>query len=134
MKMGEIIRELRLKNNLTQDELGAKIGVKKAAIQKYECGTVSNIKRSNIKLLADALGVTPSHLMGWDQFDINHDSKSISEEVTVLDDVKNIFGSDATELLISFLRMNEIGKEKALDFICDLSNQSKYLNSVQDDH
>ena len=40
MTTGERIKMLRKEHNLTQEELGAKIGVQKAAIQKYEKGTV----------------------------------------------------------------------------------------------
>ena len=64
--MGERIKELRIIKGYTQEELGKMLGIKKAAIQKYENGDVENIKRSKIKLLADALGVTPSYIMGWD--------------------------------------------------------------------
>jgi transcriptional regulator with XRE-family HTH domain len=66
MNMGERIKELRISKGYTQEELGKKLGLKKAAIQKYENGDVENIKRSKIKLLADALGVTPSYIMGWE--------------------------------------------------------------------
>jgi transcriptional regulator with XRE-family HTH domain len=134
MKMCERIKELRLQNNLTQEELGAKIGVKKAAIQKYENGSVSNLKRSNIKLLAEALGVSPTHLMGWDEFDNNHDTTSLSKESKILNEVKLAFGSDAIELMITYLKLNTIGKEKTLDYINDLYDQPKYLEVVQDDH
>ena len=36
MTTGERIKMLRKEHNLTQEELGAKIGVQKAAIQKYK--------------------------------------------------------------------------------------------------
>ena len=36
MNMGERIKQLRQANGLTQEELGKYIGVKKAAIMKYE--------------------------------------------------------------------------------------------------
>ena len=63
MNMGERIKELRIAKGYTLEELGNKLGVKKSAIQKYENGDVENIKRSRIKLLADALSVTPSYIM-----------------------------------------------------------------------
>lgn len=65
MNTGQRIKNLRIQLGFTQEELGQKIGVKKAAIQKYENGTVENIKRSKIKLLADVLNTTPSYIMGW---------------------------------------------------------------------
>lgn len=48
MTTGERIKELRLQKGLSQEELGAMIGVKKAAINKYETGVVVNLKRSTI--------------------------------------------------------------------------------------
>lgn len=66
MNMGKRIKELRIAKGYTQEALGKILGVKKAAIQKYEHGDVENIKRSRIKLLADTLGANPSYIMGWD--------------------------------------------------------------------
>ena len=43
MNMGERIKQLRIANGLTQEELGKYIGVQKAAIRKYEKGEVKNI-------------------------------------------------------------------------------------------
>lgn len=66
MKTAEKIRELRRAKGLTQEALGAIIGVKKSAINKYETGRVVNIKRSNLQRLADALGVRPVDLLDDD--------------------------------------------------------------------
>lgn len=66
MGMGDRIKELRIKSGLTQEELGRLIGVQKSAIRKYEAGAVENIKRTSIKIMADAFGVTPTYLMGLD--------------------------------------------------------------------
>ena len=49
MEMGEIIKQLRKAHNLTQEELGKRLGVQKSAIAKYEKGRVENIKRSTIQ-------------------------------------------------------------------------------------
>ena len=46
MTTGERIRQLRIEHQMTQEELGAKVGVQKAAIYKYENGLVVNLKRS----------------------------------------------------------------------------------------
>lgn len=66
MTTGERIKHLRLRESLTQEELGAKVGVNKAAINKYETGIVENLKRSMIEKLALALNTTPTYIMGWD--------------------------------------------------------------------
>ena len=66
MTTGERIKMLRKEHNLTQEELGAKIGVQKAAIQKYEKGTVKNIKRDSLIKLAQCLNTSPEYLLGWE--------------------------------------------------------------------
>lgn len=66
--MGEIIKQLRLQKGITQEELGKVIGVQKSAIRKYESGMVQNIKRSSIKKLADYFAVSPSYLLGYEDY------------------------------------------------------------------
>lgn len=63
MKTAEKIRILRTQKGMTQEELGKKCGLQRAAINKYEKGTVVNIKRSVLQSLADALGVAPVDLL-----------------------------------------------------------------------
>lgn len=63
MNMGERIKQLRIANGLTQEELGKYIGVQKAAIRKYEKGEVKNMKRSSIQILSNLFKVSPSYLM-----------------------------------------------------------------------
>lgn len=69
MTIGEKIKRLRKENGITQEELGSAIGVKKAAINKYETGVVVNLKKTTIESLARALDVNPVWLMdeadGW---------------------------------------------------------------------
>ena len=63
MKTSEKIRQLRIAKGLSQEALGELVGVKKAAINKYETGRVINIKKSMLVRLADALGVLPADLL-----------------------------------------------------------------------
>lgn len=67
MTMGERIKQLRKAKGLTQEELGKYIGVKKAAIMKYEKGNVQNMKRSSIEILSNLFNVTPAFLMCLDE-------------------------------------------------------------------
>ena len=60
LKVGEYIKELRLNKGISQEELGKIIGVKRAAVQKWECGTVQNLKRTTIQKLADYFDVNPA--------------------------------------------------------------------------
>lgn len=63
MNIGEKIRAARLAKGMTQEELGAILGVQKSAIAKYENGRIVNIKRSTLKKISDVLGIRPSELI-----------------------------------------------------------------------
>ena len=64
-KTGELIRQYRLERNLTQEQLGKKIGVTMQYIGQYERG-LRNPKRSTLKKIADALGVDVYSIADWD--------------------------------------------------------------------
>lgn len=83
MNTGEIIKQLRLRRGMSQEELGKKIGVQKAAINKYEKGLVVNLKRETIAKLADALDTTPTILMGWDENGLNQDFSGVEPMIPV---------------------------------------------------
>ncbi|MBQ1789216.1 MAG: helix-turn-helix transcriptional regulator [Oscillospiraceae bacterium] len=77
MTTGERIKQLRLSLGMTQEQLGEKIGVKKAAINKYETGIVVNLKKSTISSLAKALNVSPLFLLYEDDSDLSVDEKHL---------------------------------------------------------
>jgi len=58
---GKRIRYFRERRGLTQRQLGEAAGILEATIRKYEIGQ-RNPKPDQIKLIADALGVTPNAL------------------------------------------------------------------------
>ncbi len=63
MTIGEKIKALRKQTGLTQTELGAKLGVQKNAVSKWECGRVDDIPSSKIKAMAQLFGVNASYLI-----------------------------------------------------------------------
>lgn len=65
-QIGLIIKTRRIELKLTQTELGKKIGVGAAAVQKWEAGTVTNIKRNVLKRISEVLGINPAVLVGYD--------------------------------------------------------------------
>lgn len=60
--IGEAIKQARLAKNLTQEELGARVGVQKAQISRLEKG--KNITLSSLMRLFNALGVPLTLDMG----------------------------------------------------------------------
>ena len=63
MSVGEKIKFLRESMNLTQTELGDRLGVKKNAVSKWDCGRVEDIPTSKIKAMANLFGVKASYLI-----------------------------------------------------------------------
>lgn len=69
MNVGEYIKNLRIEAGLSQEELGKQLGVQRAAVQKWECGRVQNLKRDIIKKLAIIFNVPPASFIDVDSID-----------------------------------------------------------------
>ena len=64
--IGNRIRKRREELGLSQDELAKRLGYKsRSSINKIELDR-RNLTQSKIKAVADALGTTPSYIMGWE--------------------------------------------------------------------
>ena len=66
---GDRIRQLRLRENLSLDDVAKYLGVGRQAIYKYEHGTVTNIPLENIEKMATLFGTSPGYLSGWSDED-----------------------------------------------------------------
>ena len=75
MSVGDKIKYLRESMNLTQTELGERLGVKKNAVSKWECGRVEDIPTSKIKAMAALFGVKASYLIEDEEAE-----KSVTED------------------------------------------------------
>ena len=112
---GERIKELRLLFNMSQDELGRRVGVQRAAINKYEKGTVENIPIKTIEKMAQVFDVSPSYIVGW-----TVQESDLSAEVKTIQGVKLFYGADSVELLESFNNLTPKGKKKVLQYVDDI--------------
>lgn len=91
-------------------ELSKKVGVSEATISRWESGDIANMKRDKIVLLAKALNVTPSFIMEWDE-----------------PEHQNYFNNNQTDKIFNtYNKLNELGKQKADDYINDLADNPKY--------
>lgn len=108
------IKQLREMLSMTQEELGKKLNVKKAAVAKYENGTIENIKSASIKKMSEIFGVTPAYILGWsdDPFDLTPDEERLLED---------------------FRLLNPMGKAEALKRVKELSQLLPYTYDIVDD-
>jgi transcriptional regulator with XRE-family HTH domain len=115
--IGEKIKYLRTISNLSQDELGKRVGVQRAAINKYEKGTVNNIPIVTIEKIARVFDVSPTYLVGWDNVEIN----PLAAEVKVLQGVKKFYGGDVVDLIELYVHLNPTGKKRVVQYSEDMS-------------
>lgn len=97
--MGNRIRQKRLEQQMTMEQLATALGVKASAINKYEKGIVENIKRSTIQEMAKIFDCDPAWLMGFDQ-----EEKEVPDYNPVIQEFIEILPKLTTEQIDSLLR------------------------------
>lgn len=113
---GTKIKYLRTISNMSQEELGRRVGVQRAAIQKYEKGTVKNIPIETIEKIANVFNVSPSYLVGWS----GDEGNPLSIEVKLLQGVQKFYGKESVDLLEGFVFLNSTGKRKVTQYVNDM--------------
>lgn len=113
---GTRIKELRILSGLSQEELGRRIGVQRAAINKYEKGGVTNIPITAVEKMANIFEVSPSYILGWDEIEPNE----LALEVRVIQGVQHFFGKDAVTLLEAYTNVNNVGKKRILEYAYEM--------------
>lgn len=129
--VGQRIKRLRKERKWTQEMLGAKLGVKKAAIQKYESGRVVNLKQETIKKLTDLFEVPPTTFLDCSDWDNYAEEVNLSEQVKTIELIQKHFGDDAVMLLHIFSELNILGKEKLIsdaEKLQEIYSKSEGLN------
>lgn len=114
---GTRIKELRTLSGMSQEELGRRVGVQRAAINKYEVGSVTNIPIATIEKMAMVFDVSPTYIVGWN----DTASNPLSAEVKVLQGVKTFYGKDAVDLLEGYSTMSPTGRKKVFQYLEDMS-------------
>lgn len=99
MDAGDVIKKLRIEHNLTQEQLGEKLGVQKSAIAKYENGRVENLKRSTIQKMAELFDVSPLLFLGFDDEQLKSKYKIVFDDYFPLHYCTNLSAGSPTELL-----------------------------------
>lgn len=111
MNAGKIIKTLRNKKGLTQDELGEVLGIKKSAVQKYESGSVTNLKLDTLQTLCNYFGVPVWIFIHPERI------KSLDE---VIDFYSDIYDGEALQ------KLNRKGQEKLKEYLNDLLKIGEY--------
>lgn len=111
LSTGDVIKLARLRQGLTQNELGELLGVGKSTIQKYENGYVTNLKLETIRALCNHLDLLPTMLIFPGKINNNIPDSSVCHH---------------NKILMSFLSLNYIGQMKTYEYMQDLLGTEKY--------
>lgn len=106
-EVGNRIKKLRKEKNLSQEELGKKIGVKKATVSQWERGGVASIGALHLLEMSKVLGKSQEFILK------GYDSKDLSEII-----------DDGSQLVIDVYELMKSGL-KGIDF--DLIRQQVNL-------
>jgi len=117
VNVGKNIAEARKQAGLTQEELAAKVGYKtKSAINKIELG-VRDLPQKKIAQFAQALGVTPGHLMGWDT------PKPAAEQGALAAQV--LTNPDLLQMVQNYLALSEVDQYTVRLMVASLAGKEK---------
>ena len=120
--IGERIKRLRSKKNMTLEELGNQVGVGKSTVRKWETGMIANMRRDKIAKLADALDVSPAYLMGWkdNSMETNQTASPFTQCQT----------KDEESLVLSYRELNDINKKKSVTYTKNLLSTQRMENEL----
>lgn len=65
LEVGKRIFHARKDLGLTRAELGKKVNLHESTIKRYEDGDIKSLSIEKLEIFADALNISPSYLMGW---------------------------------------------------------------------
>lgn len=103
MNVGEYIRQMRIENGYSQEQLGKMLGVQRSAVQKWESGKVINLKRETINKLSQIFSVPVSAF-------VSEKETSASVKIPVLGYVRAGIPFQAVEEVLDY---EEISAEAA---------------------
>lgn len=117
IEFGKRVKSMRKKKQMTQIQLAQMIGKKETTIRKYENGSIE-APWNVIEEIAGALDVSP--------FDLTVDIEQLRTDIKLQENIQKAFGTEALSLLNDFDSLNQIGKQKACEYVSDLTEISKY--------
>ena len=137
MKFGKVIKKAREAANMTQEQLGAKIGVTGVSIMRYEKNQ-RQPRFEQLPGLADALNIDLAHLfISAVTSTVDSDGalfldEAIREKYNIkgeyrIVDIESVGGDDNINRIFSAIfELNADGFQKASEYIEDLAGNPKY--------
>ena len=107
LQIGDIIKKLRIEKEYTQNELAIMLGLQLSTLQKYESGTIVNIKLETLRELCSIFDVPPVVFV----------FPSLREK-----DKQGLL----KWAIMEYSGLNEAGYSKAIEYVKDLKRIEEY--------
>ena len=123
-KLGERLKKLRIKENLTQQQVADVLGITKAAVSKYEHGE-RKLNDKYVEQLAQLYHADPLYII----LGITQDSfqKQMETKVEAYHaHVETVRDESLSKIKGIFDRLNEEGMKKAVERVEELSEMQRY--------
>lgn len=102
--LNDRIKEMRKKNRLTLLEVAEYLGVKEATVQRYESGSIKNLKHETICKLADLFGCDPRYLVGWSEENNENDIYPITDAEKMVLELFRRVPADSQQVVLNMIR------------------------------
>ena len=140
MSVGENIRQARTQKNITQKELGEKLGgIPQQQIGRWENGK-STPKLDTIKKIATALEVSMTDLIGTvgniaetSASTMESAVENISETIIDISTKMQMLSKDEKALIYNYQKLNNIGKNEARKRVHELTEIPRYTQKEMPD-
>lgn len=124
MSIGEDIKRMRIEKNMTQQELGQKLGgISQQQIGRWESDK-ANPKKETIEKIAKALDVDPYSLYSFDLANEELE-KSINQNISQK-------GENEDKLLDNYRKLNDTGQDKAIEQVELLTKIPEYQKEPEE--
>ncbi len=118
MTTGENIKKARLNAGLTQAQLARLVGTTTQNISQYE-RNIRNPKFRTAEKIAIALGASPVYDNGIIDFEP-------LPKINLIIDYQDSYKNAQTKISISLMKLNDAGREKAIERVQELTEIPKY--------
>lgn len=139
--LGTLLKELRIENNLTQEELANKLNelhdikLNKGMISKWESNK-SEPRFEYVKYLSKLYNVSIDYLLGLTKYKNEEELRKDKEKAIISNLLRNPLGADAGRYLLlkNYNKLNQLGKNEAIKRIEELTYINKYKEEEGKEH
>ena len=133
MSIGENIKSARKRAGLTQEQLAKKSGVATVTIRQYE-GEKRTPRVEQLSAIADALSLSLQDLTDPASYDAGFNEGAQAQEyqykmfLNLQRRAGYSYSQSEGRLISAFSKLNDCGKERAIELLKDLTEVSRYTS------